>query len=104
MGAAWGLGLRESAASGVAWVFAVIFAYITNRIFVFESRVRHAGGLFREFGAFIFARIFSGAVTVAAMAVFVEHMGFNDILILTACQIFVVIFNYIASKWIIFKK
>ncbi|MCL2416224.1 MAG: GtrA family protein, partial [Defluviitaleaceae bacterium] len=80
------------------------FAFVTNKIYFFESRTANAANILREIAVFFAARLFSGIVTVAAMWFFVDRLGANGLLILTICQIFVIIFNYVASKWIIFRR
>ena len=90
--------------TAIAWVLAVIFAYVTNRIFVFHSQARGAKVLLREILSFFGARVLSGIVDVGIMWVFADHLGFNDKLMKLASNVFVVIFNYIASKLIIFRK
>ena len=90
--------------TAIAWVLSVIFAYVTNRIFVFHSQARGAKVLLREILSFFGARVLSGIVDVGIMWVFADHLGFNDKLMKLASNVFVVIFNYIASKLIIFRK
>ena len=90
--------------TAIAWVLAVIFAYVTNRIFVFHSQARGAKALLREILTFFGARILSGIADVGFMWIFADHLGFNDKLMKLASNVFVVIFNYVASKLIIFRK
>ena len=87
----------------IAWVLSVLFAYVTNRRFVFRS---HTGGkkALGEAGAFFAARALSGVLDVLFMAVFSDWLGFNDKIIKLVSNVFVVIFNYVASKLVIFKK
>jgi len=102
--ASFGLGLAAWLSTAIAWVFAVSFAFVTNKIFVFESKVKDKSGIALEFSLFISARIASGAISAAIMYVLVDRMAFNEIAIFILCQIFVIIFNYVASKWLIFNK
>ena len=46
----------------------------------------------------------SGVLDVLFMAVFSDWLGFNDKIIKLVSNVFVVIFNYVASKLVIFKK
>ena len=55
--------------TAIAWLFSVIFAYITNRTFVFRSQNRGLAAILREMTAFFGARIFSGALDVALMVI-----------------------------------
>ena len=86
-----------------AWVFAVLFAYVVNRLFVFQSQVRDAKGVIREFYMFMGCRLGSELLDIAAMYFFVDCMHYNDMIIKTAANVMVIIVNYIASKFFIFK-
>ena len=90
--------------TAIAWVLSVAFAYLTNRRWVFRSQAKGAAAILREAGSFVGARLISGVIDVGIMWVFADRMGFNDKLVKLASNVFVVIFNYIASKLIIFRK
>ena len=93
-----------TAPTGIAWVLSVVFAYVTNRIFVFHSKTRGAKALMAEIIAFFGARALSGVLDVAFMWVFVDFWSFNDKWMKLVSNIFVVILNYVASKWFVFRK
>ena len=97
----FGIGLVPS--NIIAWLFAVMFAYITNRKWVFESKTRGAKVLL-EIGSFVAARIFSGVVDTVAMVVLVERLSVNDLIAKVLVSVLVIILNYILSKLVIFKK
>lgn len=90
--------------TAIAWVLSVAFAYLTNRRWVFRSQAKGAAAILREAGSFVGARLISGVIDVGIMWVFADRLGFNDKLVKLASNVFVVIFNYIASKLIIFRK
>lgn len=87
-----------------AWVLAVLFAYVTNRKWVFHSKVNGSVEIIREVTSFFACRLATGGVDIVCMYVFVELLHLNDIIIKFAANVLVIILNYIASKWIIFKK
>lgn len=87
----------------VAWIVSVLFAYITNRIFVFCSNEKRLKGILLEFFYFIACRFLSGLIDIAVMYVSVDLMGVNDMLMKIASNVIVVVINYIASKLIIFR-
>ena len=87
-----------------AWALSVAFAYVTNRIWVFESKVRSFTGVCREIASFVGCRVASGAMDIFLMWLLVEMMGFSDMIIKILSNILVIIFNYVASKFWIFKK
>ena len=88
----------------IAWVLSVIFAYVTNRIFVFRSKARGWKSLSFEVVSFFGARALSGILDVGFMWLFVDTMGFNDKWMKLISNVFVVIFNYVASKLVVFRK
>lgn len=88
----------------VAWTVAVIFAFFTNKIVVFQSKEFKPTTLFKEFFPFIGARIFSFLVEEAFLALTVNLMGMHPLLSKVIICVVVVIMNYFFSKFLIFKK
>ncbi len=86
-----------------SWIISVLFAYITNKLWVFESRSFGKKVLVREIATFFGARFISGIIDLAVMFLFVDMLLFPAIIIKFISNIFVVIFNYVASKVVIFK-
>ncbi|MBQ8091434.1 MAG: GtrA family protein [Pyramidobacter sp.] len=98
------LGISVTWSTFWAWVLAVLFAFVTNKIWVFHSRSSGIAALARELAAFVAARVFSGALDVGMMWLFVEVCGLPDMWIKLAGNVVVTILNYIFSKLWIFKK
>lgn len=90
--------------TAIAWILSVIFAYITNRIFVFRSTARGWKALLFEVVSFFGARVLSGVLDVVFMWIFADYMGFDDKWMKLISNVFVIIFNYIASKLVVFRK
>ena len=86
----------------IAWVISVAFAFVTNKLFVFESRDMSAGVLFKELLNFTIARLLSLAFDEAFM--FVAIMFMPSIVAKIISNVFVVIINYVLSKFFIFKN
>lgn len=95
---------RTIAPTLIAWVLSVLFAYFTNRRWVFQSKAQGRRAVLTEMGSFFGARVLSGVLDVAIMWVFVDKLGFWDKLIKLLSNVFVVIFNYVASKLWIFRS
>ncbi len=87
-----------------AWIISVIFAYITNRIFVFNINTYVLKEMLIELLSFIGCRIMSGLIEIVIMYFFVDIVGINDMVIKTLTNILIIILNYMASKLYIFKK
>ncbi len=84
---------------------AILFAYVTNKIWVFQSYNFHPMYLIREMASFFSCRILTAVFTYVAMVVMVDGMGIKQDMI---CKIVVsaisLVLNYIFSKLFIFKK
>lgn len=89
-------------AESVAWFASVLFAFFTNKFFVFERKTNEH--ILREFAAFFGARVFSGLIEIGGFALFVSVFDFNDWIVKISISIIVVITNYVLSKFLIFKK
>lgn len=98
------LGHSVFVSSAGSWAAAVLFAFVTNKCFVFQSRTRLLRGLLREFCSFVSCRIFSGAVTIAAMVVLVDVLNLHEWLGKVAVSAFSMVLNYYLSKLVTFKK
>ena len=86
-----------------AWFLSVLFAYVTNRKWVFHSGVLTFSNIIREAVAFFICRLATGIVDILIMFIFVNIFHFNDLFIKIISNIAVIILNYVASKWIIFN-
>lgn len=100
---AWIFEVNETVSNGIAWLVSVLFAYVTNKIWVFESKSTKFKVLVYELGSFFGCRALSGALDIAMFYVLVELLKINDIITKIIISIFVIILNYVFSKLIIFK-
>ena len=97
-------------ANAIAWIFAILFAFFTNKLFVFESPSFAANVVWRELGTFVGARIvsfllFEELVFGLLQALFAHmHMSGSVWVAKILVAVLVVVFNYVASKLVIFKK
>ncbi len=101
----------------IAWFVSVVFAYITNKLFVFESHTWQTKKICKEVLSFFAARVFSLVIEEAGLFALIDLLGFDkyrlDIFgfvlggkmiskILLA--VIVVILNYFFSKLVVFRK
>ena len=84
----------------LAWFFSVLFAYVTNRIWVFESKNTN---IIKEAILFFGGRLFSGVIDTGLMYLFIDMLFLNDVISKFVVQVIVIILNYVFSKWIVFK-
>jgi len=87
-----------------AWVFAVTFAYVTNKKYVFSSKSTTAKQLTKELTSFFLARLFSLGVDMSIMYIGIRVLFVFDMYVKLFSQVVIVILNYVLSKFIIFKK
>ena len=103
--------------NAIAWVAGVVFAYITNKLFVFESKSWKTKVLLKEIPEFLGARIFSFFIEEGGMFLFISVLGFGEksfnlfgvtitgqFIVKILLAVIVVVLNYVFSKFFIFKK
>ena len=103
--------------NAIAWVVGVVFAYITNKLFVFESKSWNLKLITKEITGFLGARIFSFLVEEGGMFLFISVLGLDEktltllgftitgqFIVKILLAVIVVILNYVFSKFIIFKR
>lgn len=103
--------------NGFAWFISVVFAYICNKLFVFESKSWEMKLVAKEASSFFAARVFSFLVEEAGLFLLVDVCGMKDFafeiygftvsgnMISKVClAVVVVVMNYFFSKFVIFKK
>lgn len=101
----------------VAWLISVIFAYVTNKLFVFESKSWEIKLVAKEVSSFFAARIFSFVVEEAGLFLLVDMLKMKEITIEISgialsgnmiakvfLAVIVVVLNYFFSKLVVFKK
>ncbi len=85
----------------LSWIIAVLFAYITNKLFVFESNSKKN---IKEITSFFFFRIVSLVMEMVILYVFVDMLHIDDLVTKIIAQVIVIVSNYIFSKVFVFKK
>ena len=85
----------------LSWIGGVLFAYFTNRKYVFESKNKNK---FKEFSSFVGARVITLLFDMAFMFVFVTILHLNDKVIKLISTFIVIASNYIFSKLFVFKE
>lgn len=87
-----------------AWIVSVLFAYWTNRTWVFRSQIHGTKAILKEFAAFVSARVTSLLVETALLYLLVDWLRVNDMISKIFLSFVTVALNYIFSKLWIFKK
>lgn len=98
-------GIQLQIAVVVSWIVACTFAYITNRIWVFESKSKE---VIKEAIKFYVSRLATLGLEMLIMFIFVTALGLNTrmwVIVWTIfAQVVIVIGNYVLSKLIVFRK
>lgn len=95
--------LRVNISEIIAFIAGVAFAYVTNKLYVFESKTQNKKDLFREIVSFTSCRIATEIMSIVMMNMAVIFR-INDVIMKIISNIVVIILNFIFSKLIIFKK
>lgn len=98
------LGISNVVSNIVAWILSVLFAYVTNKIWVFESRATEIKVLLYEMGTFFGCRLATGLLDLFIMYITVDGLALNSTLMKCISNVIVIITNYIFSKLVIFKR
>lgn len=96
--------LNVHAANVVAWILAVIFAYVTNRLFVFESKKNGVVHIMTEFTKFSASRVLTLLLQEVLVFALYDTLGINKYIVKIVSAIVVVVLNYVLSKLIVFRK
>lgn len=97
-------GMSNTLSNVIAWVLAVTFAYLTNKVWVFDSKSWAWKVLKREVPAFVSCRLATGVMDLVIMYMSVDVMHWNAMLMKIISNVLVIILNYVFSKFVIFKK
>lgn len=92
--------LELQIANIISWVVAVIFAYFTNRKYVFKSKEKN---ILKEGSKFCLSRIITLLLDMLTMFIGVTLLSFNDRIAKLISQVVVTVGNYIISKFFVFK-
>jgi putative flippase GtrA len=94
----------------LAWSIAVFFAFITNKLFVFESKILKIRVIFNEFIKFVGARILTGVIEIGGLPLLYylgmnqQLFGIDGFIAKIMISIIVMVLNYVFSQVLVFKK
>ena len=87
-----------------AFVIAVLFAFVTNKLFVFRSYSINIMTIFSEFGMFMGARLITEGINFFIMWIMIDKNGYDEFVTKVVASVIVIVLNYLFSKFLIFKK
>lgn len=97
-------GVDYRIATAAAWVVSVLFAFIVNKIFVFQSYDLHLAYVMKEIVSFTACRAASGVMEMVLMVIMVSWLNMDEYVSKVLVSIVVVVVNYVFSKLFIFRK
>lgn len=97
------LGVQYLFANAIAIILSILFAYVTNKLFVFSSKTETFKETLNEFFKFIGARLLTGGVDMLTMWALVDGLTLDTNLAKLLTQFVVMVLNYVFSKLFIFK-
>lgn len=102
--------MQMNVANIAAWIVAVLFAFVTNKWFVFESRSLEQKTLIKEFVMFISARVLTGIIEIGGLPLLV-YLGMNQSILgvegfaaKILISFIIIVLNYVFSRILVFKK
>ena len=87
-----------------SWIITVMFAFLTNRVWVFQSPTDSVQAFIKQMFVFYSGRVITLVVEEAILLVFITWLGFNSMLIKVIAQVIVIVLNYVISKLVVFKE
>lgn len=98
------LGMHYLWAQVIAWIGAVLVAYVTNKLWVFESRVTGVLPILREMASFVLSRLFSFGVETLLLFLMVDVAAISEGVAKIPVAVLTVVLNYITGKLMVFRK
>ena len=96
--------INNATSNIIAWIIGATFAYITNKLYVFNSKVNTKRDLLKEILYFYGCRLLTLVIDEAIMIITVDKFGWNALLMKIIANIIVIVLNFVFSKILIFKK
>lgn len=102
--------ILSSIANVLSWIVAVLFAFITNKLWVFESKSFKGIVVIKELGTFVGSRLLTGVLEWVGVPLLMligldqDIFGIEGMLAKVLISVIVVILNYVLSKLLVFRK
>lgn len=96
------LSMNELIANVLSWIITVSFAYVTNKIWVFDAPIHTTQEFFKQIVSFFGGRIATLIIEELILLVFVTVLAFPSVLVKIVTQVIVIVLNYVISKFFVF--
>ena len=98
------LSFNEHISNIISWILAVAFAFVTNKVFVFESKAKEKKTVIKELISFVTARLLTLGIEEIILFVGCNLLNMDALIVKIIAQVVVIVSNYFLSKLFIFKK
>lgn len=98
------LSINELVANILSWILSVLFAFFTNRIWVFTASTENLKGFLIQMASFFSGRVITLLIEEGILFLFITQLHFGSVWVKCAAQIVVIFLNYIISKIVVFRK
>lgn len=88
----------------LSWIISVLFAFVTNKWFVFQSKTKEKQKVFKECIDFFGCRIMTLLIEMVMMWLFVDMIHVDDVISKIIVQFVVIVLNYVFSKLFVFQN
>lgn len=96
--------INELIATVLSWIIAVTFAFLTNRVWVFNAPTFGVLEYLKQMTSFFGGRVVTLIIEEVIIYIFVTTLKFDSMMIKIIAQVIVIILNYVISKLVVFKK
>lgn len=100
----YGLEISNIKAVISAWFTAVMFAFVTNKLWVYESKRTGNKIIIKECISFFSCRMITGILELLVMYYTVDVFKLNAFLWKLISNIAVIVMNYMAGRFVVFKN
>ena len=103
----WGalqLGFGVVLSNSMSHIAAIVFAFFSNKVWVFKSQSFTGSVILKESLKFIFSRLIAYAIDTLLLVLLVYALRQNPLASRLATIILVVVFNFVVSKYVVFSK
>lgn len=97
-------GLPTRVNTTISWICAVTFAFFTNKVWVFKDKSYSRSDWLRQASGFYGARLVTYFLELGFMVLTVDVLHYSEYIMKLIAQIFILIVNYLFSKFVIFRK
>lgn len=98
------MGIDITIANFISILLAIVFAYVVNKIFVFESKRNTVWEVIKECAQFVGMRLLTMYIEVFGVVLLSCVWGMNDLIAKLVIQVVVLVLNYVFSKAFVFKE